>query len=40
VKESQQLRDKADVLIRQAEATVEESRRTLWQALKATRPST
>jgi len=36
VKESQQLRDEADVLIRQAD---EESRRALWQALKATRPS-
>ena len=40
VKESQQLRDKADVLIREAEAAVEERRRALWQALKATRPST
>jgi len=40
VKESRQLRDKADVLIREAEAAVEETRRGLWQALKATRPST
>lgn len=40
VKESQQLRDEADVLIREAEAAVEENRRALWQALKATRPST
>jgi len=40
VKESRQLRDSADVLIREAEAAVEENRRALWQALKATRPST
>jgi len=40
VKESRQLRDTADVLIREAEAAVEETRRGLWQALKATRPST
>lgn len=35
VKESRQLRDRADVLIREAEAAVEEHRRALWQALKA-----
>ena len=40
VKESHQLRDKSDVLIHEAQAAVEESRRALWQALKATRPST
>jgi hypothetical protein len=40
VKESRQLRDSADVLIREAEAAVEANRRALWQALKATRPST
>ncbi len=40
VKETHQLRDKADVLIREAEAAVEESRSALWKALKATRPST
>jgi hypothetical protein len=38
VKESRQLRDKADVLFREAEALVEERRRALWVALKTTRP--
>lgn len=40
VKESRQLRNDADVLMREAEAAVEQGRRALWQALKATRPST
>ena len=40
VKESRQLRDRSDVLIREAEAQIEECRKALWQALKATRPST
>jgi len=38
VKESHQLRDKAEVLIQEAEAAVEENRRGLWQALKTQRP--
>ena len=38
VKESCQLRDKAEVLIQEAEAAVEETRRGLWRALKTTRP--
>jgi len=37
VKESRQLRDTADVLIREAEAACEENRRALWQSLKTTR---
>jgi len=37
VKESRQLCDKADVLIREAEAALEENRRALWRSLKATR---
>jgi len=37
VKESRQLRDKADVLFREAEAVVEERRRALWAALKTSR---
>ena len=40
VKESRQLRDRSEVLISEAEAAVEECRRALWKALKATRPST
>jgi len=40
VKESRQLRDEADVLIRETEAAFEANRRALWQALKATTPST
>ena len=40
VMQSQQLRDQADLVIREAEAAVEQNRRALWQALKATRPST
>ena len=38
VKESRQLRDKADVLFRESEAVVEERRRALWAALMTTRP--
>jgi len=38
VKEGHQLRDKAEVLIQEAEAAVEETRRGLWRALKTTRP--
>lgn len=34
VTQSQQLRDKADVLFRESEAVVEERRRALWAALK------
>ena len=37
VKQSRQLRDRADVLVREAEATVEASRRALWRALKTAR---
>jgi len=37
VKGSRQLHDQADILIREAEVAVEESRRALWQALKKTR---
>ena len=37
VKKSAQLRDKADVLIHEAEAVIEESRRRLRRALNATR---
>ena len=40
VKESRQLRDRSEVLISEAEAAIEECRRALWTALKATRPST
>jgi len=40
VKESRQLRDRSEVLISEAEAAVEDCRRDLWKALKATRPST
>ena len=38
VKESRQLRGRADVLAREAEAAVEANRRALWQALKAAGP--
>jgi DNA-directed RNA polymerase subunit RPC12/RpoP len=37
VKQSRQLRDQADVLIREAETAVEASRRDLWQVLKTPR---
>jgi hypothetical protein len=40
VTQSQQLRGQADLLIREAEAAVEQNRRALWQALQATGPST
>lgn len=40
VKESRGLRDRSEVLITAAEAAIEEGRRALWKALKATRPST
>ena len=38
VKESRQLRGRADVLAWEAEAAVEANRRALWQALKAAGP--
>jgi phage gpG-like protein len=37
VKQSRQLRDQADVLIREAETAVDASRRALWKALKIAR---
>ena len=37
VKQSRQLRDKADLLIREAEVAVDASRRALWHALKVAR---
>jgi hypothetical protein len=37
VKASGRLRDQADVLIREGEVALEESRRALWEALKTTR---
>src|SRR5262245_47090565 len=40
VKESRELRDKSEGLISEAEAAVQDCRRALWEALKATRPST
>ena len=36
VKESRRLRDQADVLIREAEVALDESRRALWAALRTT----
>ena len=37
VKQSRQLRDQTDVLIREAETAVDAGRRALWQALKTAR---